>query len=148
MKHSLILVVCAAVLGVMPLTAEQKPLQERGSKPVIKREPAQRLRSVEGANVYKEYCAVCHGVSGRGDGPAAAALKTPPADLTTIAERYGRFPRATIRETILAENDPPIAHGTREMPVWGPILRRSGGRDVAVLAAANLLQHLESIQRK
>lgn len=35
----------------------------------------------EGATLFAEHCAVCHGAGGRGDGPAAATLKPPPADL-------------------------------------------------------------------
>ena len=37
---------------------------------------------VEGAALYLDHCARCHGVQGRGDGPDAAGLPTPPADLT------------------------------------------------------------------
>jgi putative copper export protein/mono/diheme cytochrome c family protein len=35
-----------------------------------------------GAHLFAENCTQCHGVRGRGDGPAAADLKVPPADLT------------------------------------------------------------------
>ena len=46
-----------------------------------------------GAQMFKEYCAVCHGPAGKGDGPVANALKVPPPDLTTLAQRHdGRFP--------------------------------------------------------
>ena len=39
--------------------------------------------SVErGARLYAENCALCHGVGGKGDGPAAASLTVRPADLT------------------------------------------------------------------
>ncbi len=34
-----------------------------------------------GGRVYYETCMTCHGVAGRGDGPGAAALESPPADL-------------------------------------------------------------------
>lgn len=33
-----------------------------------------------GKAVYERHCQGCHGVSGRGDGPAAASLKVPPAN--------------------------------------------------------------------
>jgi putative copper export protein/mono/diheme cytochrome c family protein len=35
-----------------------------------------------GFALYPDNCAACHGAHGKGDGPAAAALKVPPADLT------------------------------------------------------------------
>lgn len=38
-----------------------------------------------GAQLYKATCAVCHGEQGRGDGPAASALKPPPRDHTDRA---------------------------------------------------------------
>jgi len=34
-----------------------------------------------GARVYRQHCAVCHGAAGAGDGPAAAGMEPPPADL-------------------------------------------------------------------
>jgi putative copper resistance protein D len=36
----------------------------------------------QGARLYVENCALCHGAGGEGDGPAAAALAVRPADLT------------------------------------------------------------------
>jgi high-affinity iron transporter len=43
-----------------------------------------------GAQVYQANCAACHGITGRGDGPAAAGLNPPPANLsdaTTLSDR-------------------------------------------------------------
>jgi len=37
------------------------------------------------AEHYSDSCADCHGASGKGDGPTAAALKTKPADYTDCA---------------------------------------------------------------
>ncbi len=37
---------------------------------------------VEGAALYPGHCAACHGTEGRGDGPLAATLPVPPADLS------------------------------------------------------------------
>jgi putative copper export protein/mono/diheme cytochrome c family protein/peroxiredoxin len=36
----------------------------------------------EGRRIYRAQCTACHGVAGWGDGPAAAGLRPPPADLT------------------------------------------------------------------
>jgi mono/diheme cytochrome c family protein len=76
---------------------------------------------MDGEQLYRSYCAACHGEDGRGRGPAAPALKTPPADLTSIAMRNGgTFPSDRIASYV-ANGDPPVpAHGSRDMPVWGP----------------------------
>jgi mono/diheme cytochrome c family protein len=72
-----------------------------------------------GELLYRRYCATCHGVDGRGDGPAATALCPPPADLTRLqsstSELMGQIDgRRTIR-----------AHGTAAMPVWGEVFEQS-----------------------
>jgi hypothetical protein len=67
---------------------------------------------------FMALCAPCHGTDAHGDGPAAKALKTRPADLTRIVARYGTFPRDRIAAAILGL-DMPDSHGSREMPIWG-----------------------------
>ena len=72
-----------------------------------------------GQILYLTYCQGCHGVAGRGDGPAAASLSTPPADLTRLWERYGTpLDRKRVAEYIDGRQliGP---HGPRGMPVWG-----------------------------
>ena len=70
-----------------------------------------------GRDLFVAYCASCHGKDGKGKGPAAASLKTPPPDLTTLAQRNdGKFPKARVMETISGEAAM-SAHGSREMPV-------------------------------
>lgn len=72
-----------------------------------------------GEPVYLRYCAACHGERGRGDGPAAGALRVAPADLTRIASRRGgSFPEGEIARFIDGRFTV-VAHGTREMPIWG-----------------------------
>jgi len=78
-----------------------------------------RVLAEMGVEYYVQYCASCHGVDGKGSGPAAASLKSPPADLTRIAARRGgRFPDGEIARFIDGRFAPG-AHGSREMPVWG-----------------------------
>ena len=103
-----------------------------------------------GPDLFQFYCATCHGPDGRGKGPVAAALKTPPADLTKIAERRGgAFPRA---ELVGFVSDGPAltaAHGTMDMPVWGPIFRGLDASDPrARIRIDNLVSYLESMQTK
>ena len=72
-----------------------------------------------GREIFLRRCASCHGDAGRGDGPAAGALRTPPADLTRIAARRGgSFPKGEIARFVDGRFAVE-AHGSREMPVWG-----------------------------
>jgi mono/diheme cytochrome c family protein len=100
--------------------------------------------------MYKAYCAVCHGMTGKGNGPAAEALKVPPSDLTTLAKRNGgRYPSDHVRSAI--EGDLRLAaHGSKEMPVWGELFwRMSQGHSPEVqLRVSNLNQYIESLQVK
>jgi mono/diheme cytochrome c family protein len=105
---------------------------------------------IPGRESYRAYCASCHGISGKGDGPAASALKRPPTDLTTIARRNGgRFPAVRVFQNV--EGSASIAaHGSREMPVWGEVFWRKGGTDQAQvkLRVHNLTNFIESLQVK
>ncbi len=76
-----------------------------------------------GEQMYKEYCAACHGKDGKGHGPLAVVLKTPPADLTTLAKRHdGKFPYDYVGSVL--EFGPGFpAHGSSDMPTWGPLFR-------------------------
>lgn len=106
--------------------------------------------AASGHEMYVNYCASCHGVDAKGNGPAAPALKTPPPDLTTLAQRNGgKFPSLRVRN-ILDEQETVVAHGNKEMPVWGPVLRAvSGGNEtIARMRIANLSRYLESLQQK
>ncbi|HLS82268.1 MAG TPA: cytochrome c [Steroidobacter sp.] len=80
---------------------------------------ADEAPDMSGSELYRIFCATCHGAQGRGDGPVAETLKTTVPDLTRIAARRGgAFPAERVRETIDGQNLP-RAHGAREMPVWG-----------------------------
>jgi mono/diheme cytochrome c family protein len=104
-----------------------------------------------GAELFVTYCASCHGVDARGDGPAASALSTPPADLTRIAARSGGvFPESAIAKKIDGRFNVP-AHGSREMPIWGARLGDeipgfATGDEVARGRVASLVEYLKSLQ--
>lgn len=90
-----------------------------------------------GEALYQQYCSACHGPGAKGDGPAAAALKKKPMDLTRIAQRRGgTFPAAAILE-VVDGRDVAIAHGSREMPVWG----RRFGEALTPGTAAETVRH-------
>jgi mono/diheme cytochrome c family protein len=84
-----------------------------------------------GHQYFVRYCSACHGVEGRGDGPAASALQPPPANLTRIAQRHdGLFPVADISAAINGRTVIP-AHGSREMPIRGARLGEMAGGGAA-----------------
>lgn len=72
-----------------------------------------------GKREYDAKCAVCHGVTGKGDGPFKGVLNTRIADLTTLSQRNnGMFPFLWVQEVIDGRQTF-RAHGPREMPIWG-----------------------------
>jgi mono/diheme cytochrome c family protein len=108
------------------------------------------IDSFHGPELYVAYCASCHGKDAKGDGPAGKALRTSPPDLTRIAERNGgMFPFVRVQQIITGEDQTPTAHGTREMPVWGPLFSEvSWDQDLGRVRIYSLAKYLESIQTK
>ena len=71
---------------------------------------------------YQNSCATCHGVSGKGDGPAAQFFLGGVApDLTVLQKNNGGvFPVTQIYDIIEGRRDTMMpSHGTRDMPMWG-----------------------------
>lgn len=60
-----------------------------------------------GKKLYEANCAACHGATGRGDGPAGAALTPKPSDLREMA---GEHPAGDLAWK--------IANGRGSMPAW------------------------------
>lgn len=122
----------------------------QASQPTIKHVPAAYTSPASGKEMYNAYCASCHGTDGKGDGPAAPALKMSATNLTALAMKNGgTFPAAHIAAVIQGDSMTP-AHGSKEMPVWGPIFMSIGGHSQAQvqLRIRNLTTYLESIQAK
>ena len=72
-----------------------------------------------GKNEYYAKCAVCHGLSGKGEGSFGEVLKVSMPDLTIIAKRNGGvFPVDRVK-MVIDGRATPRAHGTSEMPIWG-----------------------------
>jgi mono/diheme cytochrome c family protein len=119
-------------------------------KPTIKTVPPSNTSAASGADMFKAYCATCHGVNGKGTGPAASALKKTPADLTTLAKNNGgKFPELKVYNSIKGEVGF-TAHGSKDMPVWGDVFRDMGRGDTAQvnLRLRNLTKHIEAMQAK
>ncbi len=105
------------------------------------------IYSLQGADLFRAYCAPCHGLSGKGDGPAAQELKARVPDLTVLAKNNaGKFPSALLREFIAGDTIV-LSHGTREMPIWGPIFHRvEEDADFGNVRLENVVQYLKTIQ--
>ena len=106
------------------------------------------ITSVRGQDLFKAYCASCHGLDAKGKGPMAGSLKTAPADLTRISARnHGMFPLARIEKMIAGEEQPASGHGSREMPVWGPIFSKvTNDVDLGRVRINNLARYLRDVQ--
>ena len=119
-------------------------------KKEVKHVPIKPTSAASGQEMYKGYCAVCHGTSGKGDGPAVSALKVPPPDLTTLAQKNGgKYPAMKVSAVIRGE-DTLAAHGSKDMPVWGSLFwQMSGGQTSEVQQrVSNLNKYIESLQQK
>jgi len=101
-----------------------------------------------GQELYRQFCASCHGLDGHGHGPATEALKTPPRDLTLMArESNAKYDARYVKRVIQGEKSV-TAHGTSEMPSWGTSFRTMTGKQSEVDARINLLvEYIRTIQR-
>ena len=106
--------------------------------------------SMSGRDIFRYYCATCHGRDARGNGPTASALKKPPANLTNLAaNNHGQFPVERVKAFVTKGGTEPPAHGSSDMPVWGPIFQSFDTSDaIAQARINNVVAYLESIQTK
>ena len=110
--------------------------------------PIKRTSVTSGKQMYQSYCAVCHGVSGVGNGSAAPALKMPPANLTLLSSKNnGVFPGDHVAAVLRFGSANP-AHGSAEMPIWSDLFSTIGSHDQASLRVANITDYLKTLQKK
>ena len=129
--------VLSLTLGSVEMRSDAAPDTQSGKAP-------------EGRTLYRTYCASCHGVTGTGNGPAAASMRQAPPDLTGLAlANGGSLPGERVRRII--DGREVVAHGDREMPVWGDAFKAMDGgySEESVRARIRLLlDYLISIQRR
>jgi hypothetical protein len=141
-------VACGSLAGFLCLGAAARPQQSQ-SKTEARAERVHLIPSLDGAELFHAYCAPCHGADATGTGPVAPALSSRPSDLTSLARRNGGiFPAGRVKN-LIAGDDLVIAHGSREMPIWGPIFHQiEADRDYGNVRLANITRYIESIQKK
>lgn len=127
----------AALLAAPALAQESRP---SGSSPT---------EAYSGSALYKTYCATCHGLSAKGDGPLADRLRFRPPDLTLLAHRNDKKWDGDKVARIIDGRDPLKGHGGPDMPVWGDAFKSSRERfdEASVKARIRaLVGYLESLQ--
>jgi len=131
-----------ASLHAAPQTAPE-------AKEQTKEQLERLIYSVKGQDLFRAHCAACHGSDAKGGGPLASTLRAEAPDLTLLAKKSGgQFPSARVRKTITGD-DVLASHGSREMPIWGPIFHQvEADQDFGNVRLQNLVKYLESIQQK
>ena len=133
---------CSLLITISVVTVAQNPTDLNITVP--------RTSATSGKEMYEAYCAACHGKGGKGDGPVASALKTPPPNLTDLSRRNnGEYPWLLVVNTISG----PVgtsAHGSREMPIWGPVFTSMSHQHESEVRQriANLTDYVKSLQQK
>jgi mono/diheme cytochrome c family protein len=120
--------------------------------PVVKKVTAPTTSPMSGSEMFKQYCAACHGADAKGHGPAAAALKIPPSDLTLLSRNnHGKFPDTHVYSAIKGDVSA-NAHGSPDMPVWGTIFRDMANNSEddrqSAMRLSNLCRYIQSLQQK
>jgi mono/diheme cytochrome c family protein len=118
--------------------------------PTVKHVPITNAPSNSGKEMFNSYCAVCHGKDGKGNGPAASAMKAVPTDLTGLARSNGgKYPASHVAAVLRGQAITP-AHGSQDMPVWGSLFSSiSQGHEGQVQQRiTNLVTYIEGLQAK
>lgn len=130
------------------LASAQNPAAPPNPEPKMKKVPARYITPASGREMFVAYCASCHGNDGKGNGPVASALKDGVPDLAQLsAKNKGSFPEDHVISIIQGRTVTP-AHGSMEMPVWGPVFLNLDNQSEAVVQqrARNLAKYIESLQ--
>ena len=117
--------------------------------PIVMAQQKVAAATVEGRGLFVTYCASCHGVSGRGDGPSAEEFRHRPADLTQFAKQNGGvFNDAAIHRVVDGRTSK--AHGSTAMPVWGDAFKWRQGLDEDAIKARiqAIVRYVQSIQER
>ena len=144
---SYFLIAFAALVGLIMVGVVAGP--DDPAKSQKPKEVERLIYSLKGPDLFRAHCAPCHGADGKGNGPVAPALKDPLPDLTTVAQRNGGiYPQERISK-IISGDEVVIAHGSRDMPIWGLIFHQiENDRDYGNVRLRNVTEYVKSIQQK
>jgi mono/diheme cytochrome c family protein len=120
-------------------------------KTVVKETTIKQTNAVSGKQMFTEYCASCHGADGKGNGPAANAMKMQPTDLTQLARKHdGKYPANHVASVLKFGEGGEGAHGSAEMPVWGPLFHSLDKfhDNVVQQRISNIVNYIETLQAK
>ena len=134
---------CVCIFPVLAAAADRT---------VIKKVNAPIISPSSGSEMFKQYCASCHGSDARGHGVAVPALKNAPPDLTMLSRNnHGKFPDTRVYSAIRGDVNN-NAHGSADMPVWGTVFRdmanRSDDDRQAPMRMSALCRYIQSLQAK
>jgi len=144
-NHSTVLFAVLATIALVFIAAAQEKVANVKTVPITYTNPA------SGSEMYTVYCAVCHGATGNGNGPAASVFTKPPTNLTMLAKNNnGKYPAEHV-STVLKFGTPVPAHGNIQMPVWNTLFRSMNSTEepadsVTKLRIRNLVEYIQSIQ--
>ncbi len=110
-------------------------------------EPRAAETEVIGQAAFMRYCALCHGLDGRGLGPLAEALSKHPPDLTQLAKNNeGKFPASRVTETI--EKGGTAGHGSMRVLEWSKYFGEKLGDTEVAPMILDLTLYIEGLQEK
>ena len=138
--------VLAAIVLVLAAAAQEKVVN-------VKTVPVTYTNPASASEMYSVYCAVCHGATGQGNGPAASASAKPPTNLTILAKsNNGKYPSERVYAVLQFGSTVP-AHGNIQMPVWNTLFRSMNSTEepadsVTKLRIRNLVEYIRSNQAK
>jgi mono/diheme cytochrome c family protein len=138
-----------AILAIISAAAaaQKAPADNAAS---VKHVPITHTPSNSGKEMFNSYCAVCHGKDGKGNGPAASAMKTNPSDLTLLAKNSGgKYPAPHVAAVLRGQAVTP-SHGSQDMPVWGPLFSSisQGHEGLVQQRITNLVTYIDGLQAK
>lgn len=152
MRKHVAFVAVALVVGALGASVAAQSPPRASAPPAVIVVPARDFGAIEGAKLYEAYCSSCHGVDGKGNGPAARALQPSPPDLTRIQATHTdtdcfRHVLAELRLGHRTSAEPKVSGRDLDMPNWGPIFyAMTMDPVVGSMRLQNVASHVVSIQ--